>query len=106
MDSELASTTLSYVVAPTPANRRALCGVYLAEEPPPSDFLIGPAPAHNCHHYPAKVLRQCFTFAQFGEALGVARREHGLLLKVYLAAHMVSRDYPAGAGFGRQALDR
>jgi hypothetical protein len=40
------------------------------------------------------------------EALGVARREHGLLLKVYLAAHMVCRDYPAATGFGRQALDR
>jgi hypothetical protein len=47
MDTELASITLSYVVAPTPANRRALCGVYLAEEPPPNDFLIGPAPAHK-----------------------------------------------------------
>src|SRR5215468_644421 len=47
MDTELASITLSYVVAPTPANRRALCGVYLAEEPPPNDFLIGLAPAHK-----------------------------------------------------------
>src|SRR5262245_1647067 len=28
MDTELASITLSYVVAPTPANRRELCGVY------------------------------------------------------------------------------
>src|SRR5262249_40452122 len=54
MGTELASITLSYVVAPTPANRRALCGVYLAEEPPPNDFLIGPAPAHKLPSLPGK----------------------------------------------------
>src|SRR5215813_2072585 len=54
MGTELASITLSYVVAPTPANRRALCGVYLAEQPPPNDFLIGTAPAHKLPSLPGK----------------------------------------------------
>jgi hypothetical protein len=56
-------------------------------------------------HFPAYVIHECFPVAQPGEAFGVARCEHGLLLGIHLAAHMIRRDYPAAAGFGNQAFN-
>ena len=65
----------------------------------------GPLSLINRHHYPANVLCKRFTFAQFGEVFSDGWRDHVLLFKLYLATHMVCRNYPA-AGFCRQALDR
>ena len=54
---------------------------------------------------PAYVIYECFTFAQRRESLGVTWHERGILLSVHLAAHMICRDYPAAADFGRQAFN-
>src|SRR5262249_2343950 len=59
----------------------------------------------NRQHSAAYVIHECFTLAQPGEALGVTRRRHGILLGAHLATHLVRRDYPAAAGFGRQAFN-
>src|SRR5215468_3980671 len=97
--------TLPHAGAPIPANRRACCGASLAGEPPLNDFPGGPHRV-NRQYSAAYAIHECFTLAQPGEALGVTRHEHGLLLSVHLAAHLVRRDYPAASGFGRQTLDR
>jgi hypothetical protein len=60
----------------------------------------------NRQHSSAYVIHECFTLAQPEEALGVTRREHGLLLSVHLVIHTVNRDDPVTDGFGRQTLDR
>ncbi len=54
----------------------------------------------NRQYSAAYVIHEFFTLAQPGEASGVTRREHGLLLSVHLTATIGGRDYPTAAGFG------